>query len=90
VKVDERGIVRTRPFFWSAAGGVPYKLLKDGQVIKTGKVSGRFRVLSIFSPSFAIFYWPMGFNGSVVNDLTKDLTIDEKPAMDAQIQEAEL
>ena len=66
------GIVKTRPFFWSAAGGIPYSLKNEsGQVVRQGKLKSRFRVVSIFWPPFALIYWPMGF-GSDQYDLTKE------------------
>lgn len=79
VEVPENGLVKTRPFFWTAAGGVPYRLLnKDGSVIKEGKARAKFRVVSIFWPPMALIYWPMGLNGSVMNDLTQDTPADAK------------
>jgi len=66
------GIVKTRPFFWSAAGGVPYALKDEsGNVVRQGKLKSSFRVVSIFWPPFAIIYWPMGF-GSAQYDLTRE------------------
>jgi len=79
VEVPENGQVKTRPFFWSAAGGVPYRLLnKDGTVLKEGKARAKFRVVSIFWPPMAIIYWPIGLNGAVMNDLTQENAADEK------------
>ncbi|MDG9926201.1 MULTISPECIES: hypothetical protein [unclassified Pseudomonas] len=56
------GLVKTRPFSWGAAGGVPYRL-QDAQAntLQSGKLRSRFRVASIFWPPVAIAYWPMGF-----------------------------
>ncbi|MDD1506186.1 hypothetical protein [Pseudomonas sp. CNPSo 3701] len=69
VAINERaeqhpqGLVKIRPFFWNRAGGVPYKLTSTttGQPISEGKLSTRFRVVSIFWPPYSIIYWPMGF-----------------------------
>ena len=41
VDIKANGIVTTTPFFWSVAGippdrGIPYRLEKDGQVLKRG------------------------------------------------------
>ena len=64
------GLVKTRPFAWSAAGGIPYKLSDaQGNVLQEGKLRARFRVGSIFWPPFAIIYWPMGY-GQRCYDLT--------------------
>ena len=67
------GQVTTRPFFWSASGGIPYSLVKDGTVVQTGKLAAGFRIVSIFWPPYAFIYWPIGFD-SELYDLTKDPT----------------
>jgi len=68
----EDGTVKTRPFFWSATGGIPYALRDDsGKVIRQGKLKSRFRVVSIFWPPFAVIYWPLGF-GADQYDLTRE------------------
>ena len=77
VHVDPSGHVETKPFFWTVAGmppggGVPYRLLKDGQVVKEGRLRTKFRVASIFWPPFAIIYWPMGLNDDITYDLVHD------------------
>ncbi|MEN0105624.1 MAG: hypothetical protein AAGC84_04275 [Pseudomonas sp.] len=65
-----QGLVKTRPFAWSSAGGIPYKLTDDnGAVLQEGKLRARFRVGAIFWPPFAIIYWPMQF-GQRCYDLT--------------------
>jgi hypothetical protein len=65
-----QGLVKTRPFFWTAAGGIPYKLSgNDGTLLQQGKLRARFRVASIFWPPGGIIYWPMGF-GQRCYDLT--------------------
>ncbi|HAQ85229.1 MAG TPA: hypothetical protein DCR78_02125, partial [Pseudomonas sp.] len=57
-----QGLVKTRPFFWTAAGGIPYKLSSEnGELLQQGKLRARFRVASIFWPPGGIIYWPMGF-----------------------------
>jgi hypothetical protein len=72
VTTDSEGNWKTSPFFWSEAGGAPYRLMdKDGNVIRTGKLKTQFRVASIFWPPFALIYWPMGLNGHGY-DLTKE------------------
>ena len=69
VSVYER-LVKTRPFFWTAAGGIPYTLSSDnGELLQQGKLRARFRVASIFWPPGGIIYWPMGF-GQRCYDLT--------------------
>lgn len=66
------GAVKTRPFFWSAAGGIPYSLHdSSGKLVRNGKLKSRFRVASIFWPPFALIYWPMGF-GTDSYDLTRE------------------
>ncbi|MBU3059618.1 hypothetical protein [Pseudomonas indica] len=67
-----QGLVKTKPFYWTAAGGIPYKLSdENGTLIRQGKLRARFRVASIFWPPFAIIYWPMGF-GQRCYDLTAE------------------
>lgn len=64
------GDLKVRPFFWSAAGGIPYRLEdSSGKVIRQGELKSRFRIVSIFWPPFALIYWPIGF-GSQSYDLT--------------------
>lgn len=77
VSIKADGAVTTKPFFWTAAGippggGIPYRLQKDGEVLKEGKLRAKFRVASIFWPPFAIIYWPMGFNPDITYDLIND------------------
>ena len=45
------GSVTSKPFFWSASGrppggGIPYKIEKNGEMIKDGKLCSKFRVVS--------------------------------------------
>jgi hypothetical protein len=61
VELTASGTWTTRPFFWTASAGVPYRVEKDGKVVDEGKLSARFRAASIFWPPFALIYWPMGF-----------------------------
>lgn len=68
---DADGRIVTKPFFWTAAGGVPYELYKDGEVVKSGRLKSRFRVVSIFWPPFALIYWPMGLDPYETHDLTQ-------------------
>jgi hypothetical protein len=72
VKVDSTGLVKTRPFFWNSAGGIPYRLDKDGATLKQGKLKSQFRVVSIFWPPYAIIYWPFGFRSGMTYDLVND------------------
>jgi hypothetical protein len=72
--VGPNGLIKTRPFFWSSAGGIPYRIEKDGAVIQTGKLPSRFRVASIFWPPFALIYWPIGLRTDMVYDLNNDPT----------------
>jgi hypothetical protein len=71
VAPDSEGKVTTSPFFWSEAGGIPYRLSDSkGNVVRSGHLKSQFRVTSIFWPPFALIYWPMGFNKNGY-DLTK-------------------
>lgn len=77
VAVSPSGQVTTKPYFWTAAGfppggGIPYRLEKDGQTTKEGKLRAKFRVVSIFWPPFALIYWPMGLNPEITYDLIND------------------
>jgi hypothetical protein len=70
------GVVVTKPFFWTAAGmppagGVEYRLLKGDEVVQSGRLRAKFRVVSIFWPPFALIYWPMGLNPSLTYDLVR-------------------
>ena len=49
------------PLSWSSAGGIPYKIEKNGEVIQEGKMRAKFRPASIFWPPAAMIYWPIGF-----------------------------
>ncbi|MDD5580776.1 MAG: hypothetical protein PHY16_16055 [Methylobacter sp.] len=77
VEVKPNGEVTTKPFFWTAAGvppqsGIPYRLEKNGNVLKEGRLRAKFRVVSIFWPPAALIYWPMGFNPNITYDLVND------------------
>lgn len=77
VDIGPDGTVTTRPFFWSAmgyppGGGIPYRLEKDGQTVKEGRLRAKFRVVSIFWPPMAVIYWPTGFNNKITYDLVND------------------
>ncbi|MDX1693944.1 MAG: hypothetical protein R3208_09275 [Ketobacteraceae bacterium] len=77
VYIADDGSVTTKPFFWTAAGlppggGIPYRLEKDGEVIKQGRLRAKFRPVSIFWPPFALIYWPMGMNPNITYDLVND------------------
>jgi len=86
-KTYTEGRVVTRPFFWSAAGGIPYKVEKNGEVLKEGKLASKFRVASIFWPPYAIIYWPMGFAQKcydLTGATTSQCTVEEIKAMKAK------
>jgi hypothetical protein len=72
VKIDPDGLAKTRPFFWNTAGGIPYRLEKDGTTLKEGKLKSQFRIASIFWPPYAFIYWPMGFKSGMTYDLIND------------------
>jgi hypothetical protein len=72
VKIDSAGLAKTRPFFWNSAGGIPYRLEKDGTTLKQGKLKSQFRVVSIFWPPYAVIYWPFGFRSGMTYDLIND------------------
>lgn len=63
------GEVKTRPYFWNSAGGIPYRVEKDQKLVQEGRLPARFRPVSIFWPPYALIYWPMGF-ASKCYDLT--------------------
>ena len=74
VQVGPGGEVTTKPFIWTAMGmppngGIPYRLVKHGKVVKKGRLRANFRVVSIFWPPAALLYWPVGFNPSITYDL---------------------
>ncbi|MCF6780469.1 MULTISPECIES: hypothetical protein [Pseudomonadaceae] len=66
----DEGLVRSRPFSWGAAGGIPYRVVdQQSETVSSGKLRSRFRVASIFWPPVGIAYWPMGY-GQRCYDLT--------------------
>ncbi len=69
--VPADGVVSTRPFSWSAAGGIPDRLEKDGEVVKKGRPRAKFRVVSIFWPPLAAICWPTAFNPDISCDLVR-------------------
>lgn len=71
----EEGKIDRTPLSWSSAGGIPYRIEKDGAVIRKGKMRAKFRPASIFWPPFAILYWPIGFR-LACNDLTGDVAAE--------------
>lgn len=50
-----------KPYSWGTAGGIKYRLVKNGKTIEKGTLKSKFRVVSIFWPPVALAYWPMGF-----------------------------
>lgn len=79
VAIKDNGEVTTRPFFWTAIAGIPYRLEQDEKVINQGRLRARFRPVSIFWPPYGAIYWPVGFAESEY-DLTK-------PAQTPPVQE---
>ena len=69
VQVQGDGKVTTNPFFWTAAGGVPYRLEQNGKVTQEGKLEAKFRPVSIFWPPAALIYWPIGLRPDITYDL---------------------
>jgi hypothetical protein len=61
VAIQENGEVTTRPFFWTAIAGIPFRLEQDDKVINQGKLRAKFRPASIFWPPYGAIYWPVGF-----------------------------
>lgn len=77
VTVEAGGKVTTKPYFWKAigippGGGIPYRLEKDGETLKEGRLRAVFRPASIFWPPYAIIYWPVGLNPNITYDLVND------------------
>ena len=50
-----------------------YKIEKNGEMIKDGKLCSKFRVASIFWPPFALIYWPLGYHPDITYDLVNDV-----------------
>ena len=71
-----QGLIKTKPFFWTAAGGIKYELVKDGKVVRTGRLKSTFRPMSIFWPPYATIYWPIGFSKRCY-DLTEKSKTDQ-------------
>jgi hypothetical protein len=69
IVINEDGKAKSKPFFWTAAGGINYKLEKNGEIIKKGKLQAAFRPVSIFWPPVALIYWPIGFDSNITYDL---------------------
>lgn len=61
VAIKDNGEVTTRPFFWTAIAGIPYRLEQNEKVISQGKLRAKFRPVSIFWPPYGAIYWPVGF-----------------------------
>lgn len=72
VEVQPNGEVTTSPFSWGGSGGIPYRLEKNGEVVKKGRLRAKFRPVSIFWPPLGAIYWPMGFNPTITYDLVND------------------
>ena len=69
VALEPGGTVTTHPFSWGGAGGIPYRLEKNGKEVQNGRLRSKFRVVSIFWPPLGAIYWPMGFNPRITYDL---------------------
>lgn len=83
-----QGLVKTRPYFWSAIGGVKYELVdKNGKTSKEGRLPAKFRPASIFWPPYAIIYWPAGLRYSCY-DLTGATPEQCSPEEQQQLQGA--
>ncbi len=77
VEIGDDGTVVSTPFFWTAmgvppGGGIKYRLEKDGEVVKSGRLRAVFRPASIFWPPAATIYWPTGLNPNITYDLVND------------------
>lgn len=64
-------VLKTSPYFWTAAADINYSLVQNDKIIKEGKLPSQFRIISIFWPPYAFIYWPFGFRLNCY-DLTKD------------------
>ncbi|MGL6162367.1 hypothetical protein [Microbulbifer sp.] len=64
------GKVTRAPLSWSSAGGIPYKIEQNGEVVQEGRLRSSFRPASLFWPPAGAIYWPMGF-AYPCYDLTK-------------------
>ncbi len=69
-RAHQEGLLKRTPLSWSSAGGAPYRIEKDGEVIASGRMRTRFRPASIFWPPAGALYWPMGF-AQTCYDFTK-------------------
>ena len=78
VIIPQDGWVKVHAFGWDAMGippekGVPYRLEKDGVVIKEGKLRSVFRAASLFAPPiFGVIAVPTGLNPHLTYDLIHD------------------
>lgn len=69
VDVAADGTVQTRPYFWTSAPGIHYRVEKDGAVVQRGRLPSQFRPVSIFWPPYGLIYWPFGFKDDLKADL---------------------
>jgi hypothetical protein len=65
------GTVTTRPYFWTSAPGIHYRIEKEGATVQRGRIPSQFRPVSIFWPPYALVYWPFGFLDDTTYDLIK-------------------
>ena len=78
-KIDSRGVLKTRAFGWSSAGGsatkgIDYRLVEqDGITTKEGKLRSTFRGVSILIPfAIGLFTVPIGLNSHITYNLVND------------------
>lgn len=76
------GEVAAAPFPWKSSNGIDYNLTRKGKVVKTGKLSAKFRIVSLFwIPVYSLIVQPIGFKYECY-DLTKsdvkECTLPEK------------
>jgi len=69
--IRSNGSADARPFVYRYSSGIPYRLEKDGTIVREGTLRSQFRVVSIFWPPFAFTYWPLGFRSDTIYDLTQ-------------------
>ncbi len=53
---------QSRGLFWNSAGGIEYQLLKEGSVVKEGRLKSNFRIISILWPLLRSFVGQWALN----------------------------
>lgn len=84
----KEGKIKRTPLSWSSAGGIPYKIEKNNEVIGEGKMRAKFRPAAIFWPPAALVYWPIGFRLEC-NDLTGETPTECSEATLNELKAAE-